>query len=192
MRRPLLTLTALALFACGPSITVTQDPAIPMPGAATYAWGPPPENVPNAEGVVARSPLINQRIKTAIDDELKEKGYRLTDSANAAFIVRYAVGSKVTQTQVYNDVSTGSGVVSSNVCGGASCWSGWDYGWYGTQTTDVQSRESGVVVDLVDRKTSTLAWRGIYKNDATGKVPTQEAVQKAVDKLFAKLPAVGK
>jgi hypothetical protein len=49
-----------------------------------------------------------------------------------------------------------------------------------------------VVVDLVDNKTSTLAWRGIYRHDATGKVPTQEAVQKAADKLFAKLPAVGK
>lgn len=192
MRRLLPAVATLALIACGPSITVTQDPNIPMPGAATYAWGPPPENVPNSEGVVARSPLINQRIKTAIDEELKEKGYKLTDSANAAFIVRYAVGSKVSQTQVYNDVSTGSGVVSSNVCGGASCWSGWDYGWYGTQTTDIQSRESGVVVDLVDAKTNSLAWRGIYKNDATGKVPTQEAVQKAVDKLFAKLPAVGK
>lgn len=192
MHRPLLPVAAVVLFACGPTITVTQDPTIPMPGAATYAWGPPPQHVPNSQGVVAQSPLINQRIKAALDDELKEKGYRLTDSTEAAFIVRYAVGSQTSQTQVNSNLSTGSGVVSSNVCGGASCWSGWDYGWYGTQTTDVQSRQSGVVVDLVDRKTSTLAWRGIYKNDATGKVPTQEAVQKAVDKLFAKLPAVGK
>ena len=107
----------------------------------------------------------------------------------ATFLVRFAVGSKTEQTQVYNDVSTGSGVVSSNSCGGASCWSGWDYGWYGTQTTDVQTRKSGVVVDLVDLKSGTLAWRGIYAKEATGKVPTQEAVQEAVDKLFAKLPA---
>ena len=44
------------------------------------------------------------------------------------------------------------------------------------------------MVDLVDLKSGTLAWRGIYKHEATGKVPTQEAVQEAVDKLFAKLP----
>ena len=192
MRRFFLPLAAVVLFACGPSITVTRDAAIPMPGAATYVWGPPPQNVPNAEGVVAQSPVIHQRVKTAIDTELKAKGYRLTDSAQAAFVVRFAVGSKVEQTQVTNNASTGSGVVNSNACGGASCWSGWDYGWYGTQTTDVQQRQSGVVVDLLDLKTSTLAWRGIYKHDATGKVPTQEAVQKAVNELFKKLPVVGK
>lgn len=190
MSRSLAPLAALLLAACGPTITVTQDPSIPMPGAATYVWGPPPANVPGGQGVVAQSPVIHQRVKTAIDNELREKGYRLTDSAQATFVVRFAVGSKTSQTQVNADYSTASGVASSNVCGGASCWSGWDYGWYGSQTTDVQTRQSGVVVDLLDLKTSTLAWRGIYKHDATGKVPTQEAVQTAVDKLFAKLPAV--
>jgi hypothetical protein len=160
-----------------------------MPGAATYVWGPPPQGVPNSQGVVAQSPVIHQRIKTAIDNELRDKGYRLTDSAQATFLVRFAVGSKTSQTQVNSDASTLSGVASSNACGGASCWSGWDYGWYGTQTTDVQTRQSGVVVDLVDLKSGTLAWRGIYAKEATGKVPTQEAVQEAVDKLFAKLPA---
>lgn len=193
MRRSLLPLAALALAACGgPTITITQDPGIPMPGAATYVWGPPPEHVPNQQGVVEQSPIIHQRIKSAIDAELLEKGYRLTDSAHASFVVRFAVGSKFTQTQVNANYSTASGVASSNVCGGASCWGGWDYGYYGSQTTDVQSRQSGVVVDLVDLKSGTLAWRGIYKHEATGKVPTQEAVQKAVDKLFAKLPATGK
>jgi hypothetical protein len=192
MHRSLMPLAALVLFACGPSITVTRDAAIPMPGAATYVWGPPPQNVPNEKGVIEQSPVIRQRIKTAIDTELKNKGYRLTDSAQAAFMVRYAVGSKMEQTQVTNNVSTGAGVASPNACGGASCWSGWDYGWYGSQTTDVQTRKSGVVVDLVDRESGTLAWRGIYAKEATGKVPTQEAVQEAVDKLFAKLPTVGK
>ena len=46
-----------------------------------------------------------------------------------------------------------------------------------------------MVVDLVDLKSGAVAWRGIYAKEATGKVPTQEAVQEAVDKLFAKLPA---
>jgi hypothetical protein len=182
----------VALAACaGPSITVTRDATIPMPGAATYYWGPPPEHVPDGQGVVAQSPIIQERIKTAINTELRNKGYRETDSTSATFMVRFAVGSKTTQTQVNANTSTGSGVVSSNVCGGAACWSGWDYGWYGAQTTDVQGRQSGVVVDLVDRKSKTLAWRGIYAKEATGKVPTQEAVQEAVNKLFAKLPAAG-
>jgi len=192
MRRLLMPVTAVVLYACGPSITVTQDPSIPIPGAATYVWGPPPKGVPNSQGVVAQSPLIQQRVRTAIDNELKAKGYTQTDSAHAAFIVRFAVGSQVTQTQVNSQSATGSGVVSSNVCGGASCWNGWDYGYDGTQSTDVQTRQSGVVVDLVDFKTHTLAWRGIYKQDATGKVPTEAQVQTAIDKLFAKLPAAGK
>jgi hypothetical protein len=192
MHRSLVLLAATALVACaGPSITVTRDDTIPMPGAATYYWGPPPEHVPDGQGIVAQSPVIQERIKTAINTELRNKGYRETDSTNASFMVRFAVGSKTTQTQVNANTSTGAGVASSNVCGGAACWSGWDYGWYGSQTTDVQGRQSGVVVDLVDRKSKTLAWRGIYAKEATGKVPTQEAVQEAVNKLFAKLPAAG-
>jgi len=191
MPRSLTPLALLALAACGPSITVTRDATVPMPGAATYVWGPAPKNVPNSQGVVAQSPVIHQRIKTAINNELQAKGYRLTDSSSAAFVVRFAVGSKVDQTQVNQQAATGSGVASSNVCGGASCWTGWDYGWTSSQVTDVQQRQSGVVVDLVDLKTNTLAWRGIYAKEATGKVPTQEAVQKAVNELFKKLPAAG-
>jgi len=187
-----MPIAVVALFACGPSITVTRDAEIPMPGAATYVWGPPPPNVPNEKGIVEQSPIINQRIKTAIDDALQARGYRPVDSAQAAFMVRYAVGSRMEQTQVNSQAATGAGVLSPNSCGGASCWTGWDYGWYGSQTTDVQTRKSGVVVDLVDLKSGTLAWRGIYAKEATGKVPTQEAVQEAANKLFAKLPAVGK
>ena len=192
MRRSCLPIAALVLFACGPSITVTRDAAIPMPGAATYVWGPPPQNVPNEKGVIEQSPVIRQRIKTAIDNGLQAKGYRLTDSSQATFLVRYAMGSRFNQTQVTNDVVTGAGLASPNACGGASCWTGWDYGWYGVQTRDVQTRQSGVVVDLVELKSGTLAWRGIYAKEDAGKVPTQEAVQEAVEKLFAKLPAVGK
>ena len=191
MHRSTALLAALALAACGPTITVTQDPSVPVPGAATYVWGPAPPNVPGGQGVVAQSPVIKQRVKASIDNELRAKGYRLTDSAQAAFVVRFAVGSRTDQTQVSNSVVTGSGVATSNACGGAACTNsdGWDYGWYGAPTTDIQTKQSGVVVDLVDLRTGTLAWRGIYKRDATGKVPTQEEVQAAIDKLLKKLPA---
>jgi hypothetical protein len=190
MHRSLALLAAASLVACGPTITVTQDPSVPVPGAATYVWGPAPPNVPGGEGVVAQSPVIKQRVKTSIDNELRAKGYRLTDSTQAAFVVRFAVGSRTDQTQVSNAAVTGAGVVTSNACGGASCTNndGWDYGWYGASTTDVQTKQSGVVVDLVDLRTATVAWRGIYRQNAKGKVPTQEEVQVAVDKLMKKLP----
>lgn len=189
MRHAIYPVAALVLAACGPSITVTQDSAVPLPGAATYVWGPPPAHVPNAQGIVEQSPIIQQRVRTAIDHELQAKGYRLTDSATAAFMVRFAIGSRMDVTEVNSQPASASGVVPSNVCGGASCWSGWDYGWDGGQTSDVLQRKSGVVVDLVDRKSGALAWRGIYADAATGKVPSQENVQKAAAKLFAKLPA---
>jgi hypothetical protein len=188
MNRASLPLLALALAACGPSITVTQNPSVPLPGPATYVWGPPPANVPNGSGIVAQSPLLNQRVKAAIERDLQQKGYHPADSTQAEFLVRFAIATKATATQVNDQAATGSGVVSSNVCGGASCWGGWDYG----PPTDVQTMQSGVVVDLVDRKSGTLAWRGIYKRDATGKVPSQQEVDQAVEKLMAKLPAVGK
>lgn len=189
MSRSFLPLAVLALAACGPSITITRDGAVPMPGAATYVWGHPPKNVPNAQGVVEQSPVIQQRIKTAIDAELRAKGYRLTDSSQAAFIVRFAVGSRFEQTQVNQQASTGSTMGASNVCGGASCWSGWDWGFDDVQVSDAQTKKSGVVVDLLDRRSGTVAWRGIYAHEATGKVPSQQAVTKAAQKLFAKLPA---
>jgi len=46
------------------------------------------------------------------------------------------------------------------------------------------------VLELLDRKTGAVAWRGVYRDDATGKAPTPERIQKAVGQLLKTLPPV--
>jgi hypothetical protein len=95
--RAFLPAALVLLAACGPTVTVDVSPEVAVPGGGTYAWGGQQIKLPSEvqQGIVARSPAIQAWVKKAIDAELQKKGYRLVDSTQAAFFVRYAVGSRV-------------------------------------------------------------------------------------------------
>jgi Domain of unknown function (DUF4136) len=191
MSRSLAILPAalVLLAACGPTVTTDVSPDFALPGGGTYAWGGQQIKLPREveQGVVARSPAIQAMVKKAINAELQKKGYRLVDSTQAAFFVRYAVGSRV-RTENVTEISAVSPGVSG--CGEWACWNGWDAGWYDASQKDVTSREAGIVVDLVDRPSGKLAWRGVLRDDAPDKIPDEELVNSVVAKALKKLPAV--
>jgi hypothetical protein len=177
------------LAACGPTVTTEVSPEIALPGGGTYAWGGQQIKLPSdvQQGVVARSPAIQAMVKKAIDAELQRKGYRLVDSTQAAFFVRYAVGSRV-RTENVTEISALSPGVSG--CGEWACWNGWDAGWYDASRREVTSREAGIVIDLVDRPSGQLAWRSVLRDDAPDRFPTEDLVNSVVGKALKRLPSV--
>jgi len=187
--RSILPTALVFLGACGPTVTTDVSPEIPVPGGGTYAWGgeqiKPPREI--KQGVVARSPAINAMVRKAIDAELQHKGYRLVDSTQAAFYVRYAVGSRVRIEKVTEISAISPGVAG---CGEWGCWNGWDAGWYDASRKHVSSREAGIVVDLVDRASGKVAWRSVLRDDAPDKIPSEELVNSVVGKALKRLPSV--
>jgi hypothetical protein len=185
------------MTACGPSVSSTKAPTL-VPGTGTYAWGGGALAMPDsaALGYTVVNQRLKLRIQVAIDSALIAKGYRKVDSATAQFFARYAVGVRTIQSES-PVVSQGPDVpVPMTSCNSGGCWNGWDYGYNNSATggapafAGLTQREAGVVLELVDRKTGEVGWRGVYQDNMTGKAPTPDRIHKAIGQLVKTLPSV--
>ena len=186
-------LIGLALASCGPSVS-SHAPGNLVPGSGTYAWGGTLV-VPNeGQGYVLVNQNLRKRIQAAMDTALAVKGYRKVDTTDAQFIARYAVGVKTESSSAPVTDAGPDAPVPLTSCTSSGCWNGWEMGPNTMSTAGSQSfapmmkREAGVVVEFLDRKTGQVAWRGVYKDEATGKAPTPERIDKAMQQLFKSLP----
>jgi hypothetical protein len=174
--------TALAAGCAGPSISSDSDPSVPVPMGATYAFlgGTQTSEGPEAQGG-DKNEFIHQRIQNSIRGQLKAKGFQQTDdSASARFFVRYYLNLKTSTS--YVTTSTGG------MYGPYYGW-GWGYGYGGgiSTTRPVQFKEGGLLIDLVERATGKLAWRGTIEGDVPDHPPSQEDVDRAVGEVMASL-----
>ena len=134
------------------------------------------------DGTKVGQQLIDERIVSAIEAQLAEKG--LTKSANPDVFVVYHVAF-----DNQKDIST----YSSGYGGyGAYGW-GWGGGWAGgTTTTQVRDIVVGtLVIDMADAKKSQVAWRGMgVKEVKTQAKPEQrdKSINEAVKKIFKNYP----
>ena len=188
--RCILALALTAVAACGPSTSSTPSPTL-VPGTGTYAWGGALAVGEAGQGYTIVNQKLRLRILSAIDSALTGKGYRKVDSTSAQFLARYAVGVKTTSSNVPVVNDGPDAPVPMTSCNAGGCWNGWDYG-YNTPGdpafAGITEREAGVVLELIDQKTGAVAWRGVYRDDATGKAPTPERIKKAVGQLIKTLP----
>jgi hypothetical protein len=178
--------------ACGPTVSSTKAPTL-VPGAGTYAWGGALAFPESAEGYMIVNQRLKLRIQAAIDSGLAGKGYRKVDSSSAQFLARYAVGVKTTRTDAPVVAQDPNTPVPLTSCNSGGCWNGWDYGYStagASAFAGLTQREAGVVLELVDRKTGEVGWRGVYQDNMTGKAPTPDRVQKAIRQLLKTLPSV--
>jgi hypothetical protein len=183
--------TVLAFVAgCGPTVSSTKSPTL-VPGTGTYAWGGALAVGEAGQGYTIVNQRLRLRILSAIDSGLAGKGYRKVDSSGAQFLARYAVGVKTTSADVPVVNAGPDAPVPMTSCNSGGCWNGWDYGYNSSSDpafAGITEREAGVVLELVDQKTGSVAWHGAYRDDATGKAPTPERIQKAIGQLLKTLP----
>jgi hypothetical protein len=175
---------AFALSGCAPSATVDfdRDETVPIRAGSTYALASG-ANVGEAQDPALQSGIVHQRIQTAIHDELKAKGFELADTNSATFLVRYFLafhrGTDYVPTTSY---SYGYGY-------------GWGWGGYGgvavTTSMPVETREAAFLIDMIDRQSGKLAWRGWIKGDAPDKPPPQEKVSEVVGRVLSQMKVEG-
>jgi hypothetical protein len=179
MRTPFgaLVLAAAAAAATGyaaSSITVDSkaDPEADFSRYKTYSW---------TEMKEVRSEAVRKRIVSAVDAQLKRKGFvRKDDGADLKLVVHPSL-SKEYPTHSYDP--------------------GWEYGWgtwappfgdIGTGSSLGESIPIGtVMVDLVDVSTKKLVWRGAARSPLDSEASAeqkQELVDEAMEKLFKKFP----
>jgi len=177
----LLAGVTLVAAACGPTITSDRDESIPMPQGATYVWAGG-ETVGQQVDPAVQNSIVHQRIQNSINKELQEKGFSRIDHVDQAdFYVRYYLSLK----RETSYVSSTSGVYRGYGYG----W-GWGYGGGVTTTTPIETTQGGLVVDVVERKTNKLAWRGMIQGEAPDHPPTQREVDDAMGRIMKSLPIV--
>jgi hypothetical protein len=153
MNYSLRTLLLILLFitaGCS-SIRVSQDytPGINLSSLINYAWHD--DSQEKTGDIRIDSPLVDARIRSAIDATLTARGYRKTGRDRADFHVayRYAIRSQVGANQV--QTSFGFGFGSYGRHGGVGISTGPDYSSYD---------EGLLIIDILDSRNGSALWRG--------------------------------
>jgi hypothetical protein len=186
---PILT-AALALSSCSTNISYDRDKTISIPHGASVAFANGTsegrENVDPAVG----NEIVHQRIQSAIARELQAKGFKLVDDAGSAdFLVRYFVRMNRNTGQV----ATQAGLTRTPATG-----PGWGVGWnWGPGVSGTSAVQAGAVssasfiVDLVERSSGKVAWRGTWQGDPGPRAPTQQEIDNTMARIFRSAPTAG-
>ncbi len=173
---------ALTLAGCG-GVTVQSDydPRADFASLKTYQWT---EKVP-AEQKDPRvyNAIIENRVKTAVNNALGAKGYQEVTSGTPDFYLTWhgTIDQKQSLQTVGNNYGWGTGWYGAG-------WGGWGGGMGMTTTTTYvdQWEEGTVVVGVFDPTTDELIWWGSAQAELDEKKSPQKA-QEDADKAAVKL-----
>ena len=133
---------AAAVGGCtSPKVGYDFDRGVDFSAYHTYAWVPGAQEATRDRRL--DSSLIDTRIRTAIDAQLRSKGYNSTADAKPQFLVAYHVGMK--------DLIKGSS--TQNYIGDRA------HGTYTTLSDVHPYKEGTLLIDIVDAGTMQLVWQ---------------------------------
>lgn len=173
---PLLyVLAPLFVGACA-SIAVNTDfdPATDFGAYHTYRWVPEPQRA-TGDVRIDRNPLLDRRVRAAVERHLTAKGFEKRESGEVDFLVAYHASLEGKM-----DVTT------------MDRYYGYRRRGVLVQETMVREYDQGtLVLDIVDARTNELTWRGTAQAEVTGADTPEERtakIDKAVEKTLAAFP----
>lgn len=148
------------------TIESERDKAIPISKGATFSWGQiDPAAKATDEFADFDNPKMRSRLEGAIDNFLLNKGLQRTSADKADFILTYHIGFKSsTDKQARMAAPT---MVPTVRCAGNRCTQTMTWGNYGSPIESMEEyeyREGALIIDLQQRSSGKLAWRGIYSD----------------------------
>ncbi len=166
MKKVIVVLVALALSACSTLKTSSDyDPAANFNDVKTYAW----IVKKTKDSTYQLDGLMDQRIRAAIDSHLAAKDITLTDAATADILVNY-----LTKVDKKINIDTFSTNYGYNPYYGR----GWGYsGNINTQTTVREYEVGTLILDMVNRETGKLIWRGSVADTIRDQNTPEERVE---------------
>lgn len=172
--RYLLILLAILAVGCSQQVTVhtDYDPDYDLWTYQTFDWGEK-VNIEGGQNPLYYNELNDKRIKTAVQKQLSKRGYKLS-AESPELILHYHIIVKdqsVLITEPY----------------------GYSYGQYWTRanTNTYSYREGTLILDLMDKKTNQLIWRGWAVTDVKDSYSPKQVealIEEVVSKLFRKFP----
>ena len=176
---------SLLLGACS-TISVNQDydTAIDFASYQSYRWDAAVEELETR--TENNNPLVNKRIRAAVNEVLQARGYQLVPGDKSDFIVSYQTTIK--QRTVSDDsggsfsIGIGSGIGSGFGAIGISS---------GNRITERD--EATLAIDFVDANSGELSWRGSssrYIDEDDEPAEVTETIREHVTAILAQFPPV--
>lgn len=171
--RALLTIMVLALAAggCTRHAVVDYEPGSPFEDYTTWAWV-------QEEGDERVRALDASRTEKALEAKLRERGLELVGRDEADLLVRYAVEERTRLEQSGFGFGLGMGQRGLGV-------------GIGTRPPAREVSEGYLVVELAERESRQVVWRGVGQRALTGSMSPQrrsEVISRQVDELFERYP----
>jgi hypothetical protein len=138
--------------------------------------------------VLMDSPLMEKRIRNAVENSMNEKGYSKVTDTRSDFFVTYQL---VVRTRIEADPIPPFGVGGYPYgyrryrypYWGSPYWNGWGY-----ETYVRQYEEGTLIIDFMDSKTQTLFWRGTGSRRLS-QLSSPEKVTEWVDRIVTEILA---
>lgn len=166
MKKIIVLAAALALTACSTMKSSSDyDPKVNFNQIKSYAW----VDKRNDDTTYHLDGLMDQRVRSAIESQLQLKGITKTRAEQADVLVNY-----FTKVDKKIDVDT------FNTNFGYNPYYGPGWAWGGnmhTQTTVREYEVGTLVVDLVDRSSGQLIWRGSVADTVRNKNTPEERIE---------------
>jgi hypothetical protein len=167
----------VGLLACA-SVTVSHDydTEADFAGYRTFGWSA--VETPQTGNVELDNPLLQRRVRDAIERVLAAQGYQQLEDHEPDFYVTYHLGVEKRLTS--SGMSTSVGSYGRH--GGVSV---------GTGSTVREVDEGTLAIDVIDTQSGELVWRGTGKRrlrDAETPEKTTEAVNRTVEAILAEFP----
>jgi hypothetical protein len=149
----------------------------------TFAWGKSEVNVKNP---VHNSDLINKNIRATVENEFAKRGITRNEEA-ADFLVSYHTYTE------QKEQTTGGNYYGYPFSPFSFYPFGFGWGWgmpYGMRTAPRMETitEGTLIVDVTDRKTKELVWRGTVKGTVDNVSDLQRQIRKGIKAILKKYP----
>jgi hypothetical protein len=189
----LLVFTTLILSACSSyKFYSINNGKVDVSRYQTYAW------VPSGESKASKyyqNDIAEDKIISAVNAELDARGFKV-DNRKPDVLVRYTAvvdnKSRVINDPVYYQAPARY-VPRLGYYQGRSFYY---YQYYrpfpvyaGSEVRKVEFEEGNIVVDLIDRNSSKVIWRGVAKGEVNNPEKAVNDIPKVVGKLFNRLSA---
>lgn len=161
---PILLAAAGVMFA---DVTTDYNHRIDFSGYHTYSW----------IGVKSGNPLWQDRIMRAVDSALAAKGWTRVDSGGDVAVSALGKVTEQENLQTFYEGFPGWG------------WGGWggDMGWSTTQPEEY--KVGTLIVDMFDRNSKQLIWRGSASDTLTSKPEKNDKkLNHSVEEMFKDFP----
>ena len=191
LRTALSLLVVLSISACATTLKSSVDVAdhAEFGKLKTYAWiTDQPIFTSNAASPEVVNPLNEQRIRTAVEQQLQNKGYQKVTIDQADFVVAFTLGARerVRVQQYYNDF----GYRYYGYHHGFSRFGrfGPGYGGFAPSVSVQTFTEGALVVDSFENTEKEAIWHGSATKRLSGDDGTLELIDEAVTALLAEFP----